>query len=411
MKKSENKLFKNTVHLYILTIVKMIFPLLTLPYLARVLSKDAYGVVTYVKTWMQYVQLLIDFGFILSTTKLIVENINDKKIIGRIIGDTLVEKCLLSFFAFCILMLASFNIQILIENIKFVIIYYFAIFLTVFLFDFLFRGIEEMEKLSIPLIISKMLSTLLTFIFVKSDKNIINIAYLELFGNLIAVMISLYYVKRKKYYISFSNFKKWFFDLKQSFAYFLSNFSTTVFGALTTVITGINLSPADVASWGLCMQIINAVKSIYSPIINGIYPYMLREKNIKLVKKINIFIGFFIFLGVFIIIFLGEKIIILIAGEKYVSVFIIIKILIPVLVFSFYSMIYGWPVLGSIGKVKETTYTTVLSAMIQILLICLLIVFRIFNLENLALITSISEFSLFIFRYLIYLKHKKDFNN
>ena len=66
-----NKVLSNTIMLYIMSIAKLIFPLLTLPYLTRVLSSDAYGFVSYVKSCMVYIQLLVDFGFnfiILSTS-------------------------------------------------------------------------------------------------------------------------------------------------------------------------------------------------------------------------------------------------------------------------------------------------------------------------------------------------------
>ena len=70
---TNNKVLKNTIMLYIMNIAKMVFPLLTLPYLTRVLSSDMYGLVSYVKNCMIYIQLLIDFGFIFSSVKDIVK--------------------------------------------------------------------------------------------------------------------------------------------------------------------------------------------------------------------------------------------------------------------------------------------------------------------------------------------------
>ena len=63
--------------LYGMSIAKIVFPLLTLPYLTRVLSVESYGVVSYVKAVMQYMQLVVDFGFMLSGTKDIVNAKND----------------------------------------------------------------------------------------------------------------------------------------------------------------------------------------------------------------------------------------------------------------------------------------------------------------------------------------------
>ena len=78
-------LMNNTFSLYAMNIVKLIFPLLTLPYLTRILSTETYGVVTYVKSLIVYVQLFLDFGFLLSATKNIFVAKNNKKNINSII--------------------------------------------------------------------------------------------------------------------------------------------------------------------------------------------------------------------------------------------------------------------------------------------------------------------------------------
>ena len=72
-----------------MNIAKMLFPLLTLPYLTRVLSTDCYGSVVYVKSVTTYLQLLVDFGFVLSATKSIVQAREDRARQERIMGDVL----------------------------------------------------------------------------------------------------------------------------------------------------------------------------------------------------------------------------------------------------------------------------------------------------------------------------------
>ncbi len=55
-----SKLIKNSIALYSMTIAKLIFPLLTLPYLTRILSVEVYGKVAYVKSLMSYFQVVVD---------------------------------------------------------------------------------------------------------------------------------------------------------------------------------------------------------------------------------------------------------------------------------------------------------------------------------------------------------------
>ena len=87
--KQTSGIAKNSAMLMAMNIAKMIFPLLTLPYLTRVLSKDCYGSVVYVKSVITYLQILVDFGFVLSATKDIVRARQDKAAQEKIIGDVL----------------------------------------------------------------------------------------------------------------------------------------------------------------------------------------------------------------------------------------------------------------------------------------------------------------------------------
>ena len=95
----KTKVVSNTIMLYLMTFAKLIFPLLTLPYLTRVLSEESYAVVSYVKSCMVYMQMIIDFGFILSSVKDIVKANENKEEIGSIVGHTFLAKLFLSISA------------------------------------------------------------------------------------------------------------------------------------------------------------------------------------------------------------------------------------------------------------------------------------------------------------------------
>ena len=190
--KTQNKiLLKNTISLYIMNIVKLLFPILTLPYLTRILTTNTYGVVIYVKSIIVYVQLIIDYGFLLSATKKITMIQDDKKGVGKIVGDTIAEKICLSLIALIIFIILTFTIPILADYKGFALLYFLSSAITIFILDFLYRGIEKMSLIAIPYVVSKTISTVLLFVCVKSDKNLILIAILEVIGNLFAAIVSL----------------------------------------------------------------------------------------------------------------------------------------------------------------------------------------------------------------------------
>lgn len=147
MKRS--KVLKNTVMLYIMTFAKMIFPLVTLPYLTRVLTVDGYAVVSYVKSAMVYMQIFMDFGFLLSATKDIVLAGGNKEAVSEILGETLQAKILLAICGFVIVLVACLAIPLLRENMLYTFFAYIAVAMTILLPDFLFRGIEKMQNITI----------------------------------------------------------------------------------------------------------------------------------------------------------------------------------------------------------------------------------------------------------------------
>ena len=409
MKVDRISFIKNTSSLYILNIVKLLFPLLTLPYLTRVLSLDAYGMVTYVKALIAYVQLVIDFGFMLSATKNIVNACANPSKIGRIVGDTLAEKIFLSIISILIYSILMWQIPIMRENILFSVLYLLATVTNIFIFDFLFRGIEKMHAVAIPYVVSKTIITILTFIVVKDDSSILWIPILEGVGNLVAAVVSYGFLHHYGIKLSFSDLPVWVKDLKESSIYFLSNFATTIFGVFTTVISGFYLQSQEIAFWGIALQLLSAAKSLYNPIANSLYPHMIRTKDIQSVKKINRIMLVLIIFGVLIVLFFSNQILSIIGGEKYTISADFLKYLLPGFVASFYSMIYGWPVLGAIDKVKETTMTTILASIIQILGLGIFILSDNFSLVTLAICSSMSEVVLWISRYLIYFKNRSLF--
>ena len=137
MQSEAKKATKNTSMLYLMNIAKMVFPLLTLPYLTRVLTVDCYAIVTYVKAVMQYVQIFLIFGFTLSATKDIVNARGDKGKIGQITGGVLEAKGVLSAGSAAVILILTLFIPLLRENPLYTGLAFINIVITEMLADFL----------------------------------------------------------------------------------------------------------------------------------------------------------------------------------------------------------------------------------------------------------------------------------
>lgn len=399
----------NTAMLYLMTAAKLIFPLITLPYLCRVLTVDTYGVVTYVKSCMTYFQLFIDFGFILSAVKDIVDANEDKEKIGYITGQVIVARLCLSLASFVVLIGISVAIPILRTNFLYTLLSFIAVAMSSFLLDFLYRGIEKMHLIATVFVSMKSISTLFTFVVVRSDSDLLLIPILDIISTVVAIVINIIQLNSLQIKIKFESLKISFEMIKNSWTYFISNMATTAFSVLNTVLIGIFITPKEVAYWGVALQLISAVQNFYTPINNGIYPQMIKAKSFSPIKKILMIFMPIVVAGCVFVFALSEPIITIISGEQYVDAVPVFRALIPVLFFSFPGMLLGWPTLGAIGRVKETTRTTVITAIVQCAGLGLLIVFDAFTLMNVAIFRCATEALLMILRASYCFKFRSDF--
>ena len=153
-------------------------------------------------------------------------------------------------------------------------------------------------------------------------------------------------------------------------------------------------------------KIVSISKSVSSPIADSLYPYMLKNKNYTLIKKILlIYLGFAVLLAPIVFIF-AEKISVILFGVGYESVGNIVRCLLPTLLVIFPTYIICFPVLNPLGLSNYANMSNIFGAVLQILLLLLLILFNQINIYTICISSSITETSVFVFRLVIWIKNR-----
>lgn len=405
----QKNVLKNIIMLYGMSIAKIVFPLLTLPYLTRVLSVESYGVVSYVKAVMQYMQLAVDFGFMLSGTRDIVNAKNDHEKLEKEVGDILLARIILAVVAFIALLGMIAMIPLLRVNAGYTLLAFATVFLSVFLLDYFFRGIEKMQVITLRFVTMRGIATAMTFVFVHSDKDILFVPLLDAIGSLVAVILVFVELKKENIAIRFSGVKTALKKLKASFVCFASDMATTAFGALNTLLIGAFLPATDVAFWSVCMQLIGAVQTMYTPIADGIYLEMIKTKSWKFIKRLLMIFMPIVFAGSAFSIAVAPYVLQIVGGEQYVAATSLFRALVPVLIFSFPGIVLGWPTLGALDKAAQVTKTTILSAVVQVASLLLLIATGRFTVMWIAIFRCVTEFVLMTSRGWYCWKYRKEF--
>ena len=152
----------NTMMMYLLAISSQVINVVTIPYQTRVLGPSLYGVVGVVVGVMGIVAVVVDFGFMLSATKMVSENRNSPEALSEIMSSVTISKILLALMVLCVLSPFVFMVKVLKDNVALFVLYCIAYVSGSMLPDYLYRGMERMTTMvvrtvlirSVPLCLS-----------------------------------------------------------------------------------------------------------------------------------------------------------------------------------------------------------------------------------------------------------------
>ena len=103
--KLNNPMATNFISLVLLQGVNYLLPLLSFPFLFRILGVERYGLVTFGYALMQYFVMFTDFGFNLSATKYISQHRHDLHAINSYLNSAMLGRFLLCAISFLLLII------------------------------------------------------------------------------------------------------------------------------------------------------------------------------------------------------------------------------------------------------------------------------------------------------------------
>ena len=364
MPKTHSSFFKNTAWQYGLQVVRYLFPLITLPYLTRVLEPEGYAFYAYVVSFMSFAQVFVDFGFNLSGTKRIAKahSVGEE---NRIVGAVTEARLVLCLVAGLAVMVIASLLPLTRDNLPYVFLAFLSVCGKGLVPDFLFQGHEDMGPITTRFLVSKGISTALTFVLVRSMADIMWVPVLDILSNGVALAWSFIAAKKRfETTIEAVPLREALSELKTSGLYCFSNMAASVFSGFTTLLIGVVVTDASqVAFWSLTMTAVSAVQSLYSPIVNSLYPHMVNTSDYRFARKLALLAVPAVLAGTVLFCLLSNFIMLVLGGEQYLVGSWVLLWVSPLLMFSFFGMLFGWPVLGAVGKVEEVTKSTVVSAL------------------------------------------------
>ena len=190
-----NSVVYNGLWLMILQGVNTILPMITIPYITRILGAEGYGIFSAAQNWIFYLQVIVEYGFGLGgARKVALIKDDDTEEISEIFSEILNARIILCILSFILMCTISAIANISIDRFICQIILYAMIIGSMLQLIWLFQGKENMKPITIINIISRIISVLLIFIFVKNKSDIYAYTFFYSITYIITIVSSNYYI-------------------------------------------------------------------------------------------------------------------------------------------------------------------------------------------------------------------------
>lgn len=275
--RQNRRVLSNFFSLSTVQFANYLVPLITLPYLFRVLGAPKYGLIEFARALSLYFVILTDYGFNLSATRQISVHRNDPGKVSELFSSVMLLKTLLTILSSLILALLVFAIARLRSDWP----VYFLAFGTVVgqcLFPiWLFQGLERMKYVAVLNITTRLLVVISIFVFIREPADYLYVPLLQSTGHILMGFLGLLMAFRT-FPIRFrlpaiAILKR---ELYDGWHIFISKMATTVYTTSNVVILGLFTNTSFVAYFAAGDKIVRAVQGLQVPLSQAIFPHIGR---------------------------------------------------------------------------------------------------------------------------------------
>lgn len=407
----DKSLLKNISSLFGIKIASYLIPLITLPYLVRVLEPSGYGQLGFAMAFIQYFIVLVNYGFDLSATQKIAKCKNNKTEISKVFWNVICIRFIAAIAGLIILYPLTFIFKELYAIQTTLLLFYLNVFGAALLPLWLFQGKERLGIISSAQIVLQILSVPLIFLFVGSKDDIDKAAIILSIPSLLMCAYSAYLIN-KRYWINWQKptLNKILNELYDGWHLFISSAAISLYTTSIVVVLGFVSGPESVAIYVAANKLLKAAFGIYTPISAAYYPRInaLMSKSklealtvIKYLMKIQFLLTLFISAGLLIF---SPVVIPILFGEDYYQSIVILQLLSCLPIIVGLSNIFGVQVLISFGFKKEFSKVLIISGVVSLMFLFPLCYFL--SSQGAALAAITSELLVTLLMFIVVIKKK-----
>lgn len=390
-----------------LSVMQVIFPLITFPYVSRVLGVEANGRITFSAAVVSYFTLFATLGMTTYGIRACAQNRESREHLSKTVHELLLISTVTTSLMFICLIIATASVPRLRTESILIAINSLTLLLNVAGMNWLYSGIEQYDYITIRSVSFKILSVILMFAFVHSPRDIYTYAGITVFAtagpNILNMIHSRKYITYKWY--GHYNWKRHLTPTLTLFAAFLA---VNVYTNLDNIMLGFMTSDYEVGIYHASVRIksvlttmVTSLGAVLLPRLSSYLSNNRQEDFYNVLKKSFAFTAMAgISLSVYFFIFAREGILLL-SGKEYLDSVIPMRILIFLIAITGFSNILGMQILIPSKCEKKYMNAVICGAVTDLVLNLFLI--PLYGASGAALATFLAELMQF-FLQIVYLR-------
>lgn len=363
----------------ILTVSAMIFPIITYPYVSRILQPEGIGKVSFANSVITYFSMFAQLGIPTYGIRACAKVRDNKEQLSRT-----VQEILLINLITCFLVSAIYGMSLILvpqfrqEKTLFIVMGTLIIFNSIGA-EWLYKGLEQYSYITVRSILFKFIAVIAMFLLIHEKEDYIIYGGITIFASVGSNVLNLVNLRKYIYFypVGNYNFRQ---HLRPISIFFAMSVATTVYTNMDSVMLGFIKGTTENGYYDAAVKIKNILVGFVASLGTVLLPrvsYYIEIGRKEEFKRITQKALKFVFLlacplCLYFIIFARPSIYLL-SGELFEKAVLPMQIIMPTLIFIGLTNITGIQIMVPLGMEKQVLYSEIVGAIINIAVNCILI--------------------------------------
>lgn len=358
----------------ILTMSSFVFPLITFPYVSRVLFPSGTGKISFAMSFITYFSMFAQMGIPTYGIRACAKVRDNKEKLSKTVQEILIINLVM-----CIIVYAAFFTSLVIiprirqDRTLFLIMGSMIAFNAIGV-EWLYKALEKYSYITIRSIIFKLIALLLMFALIHSKEDYIVYGGIAIFASSASNIFN--FINLRKY-VNMKPQKNYNFrqHVNMILIFFAMSVAATIYTNLDTVMLGFMKTDTDVGYYNAAVKIKSILVSVVTSLGTVLLPrasYYIEQNSLdefyRISKKaINFIFVIAIPIVVYFILFAEEGVCFL-SGRAYMGAILPMRIIMPTVLFIGITNILGIQMMVPLGREKQVLYSEITGAIVDLVL-------------------------------------------